>query len=110
MKNFILLILLCSVGIPAFASKIYAPNASSTMTGGGSFCLNATTVTAVSFKFTVCSAGAGTKVATPITVYWYKNSVNSTTGGTLVATVATTSGISTTKTVTYTPSTAVAGV
>src|SRR4051794_36005316 len=105
MKHFIHIILLCSIGMQAFAFKYYSPNTSNSMLGGGTVCVNGT-ATPVKFKFNNCTSGSSTRVATAITVYWYKNTVNSTSGGTLVSTVSSTTGTGSTKAVTYSPSTA----
>ena len=72
--------LFLSVSLISFGQKLIYPDNLSSLTGGGTYCLNdpATDLTLV---INTCDISKGQPTYHAITVTWYSNAVNSTTGG-----------------------------
>lgn len=114
MKNYTRLLVLFIFAVGSFhaatASNVCSPSESASMSAAASYC-KGNTASPIQFRYSSCTnEGTGARVGTAITIKWYKNTENSTTGGTLVHTSSCTSDTSTTLgTLSYTPSTSVAG-
>ncbi len=110
MRSVFLSIVILLSALICGAAVRYSPLAgSNSISGSGTYCLNASPG-AITVSYSTCTAGGGGTASGEIINYtWYSNSSATTTGGTAVLSGTVNTATATTGTLTYTPSAAVAG-
>lgn len=108
MRYLLLVFAFLGLSVAGWSQTTYAPNSTSSMAGGATYCQNVTPGL-LTYTYNTCQSGTGAAEGVPLTITWYSNTVNSTTGGTMQSITFVSSSTAATGNTTFLPSTFDAG-